>query len=53
MWAKAGITDETSLAYKLNMQKEILVQCVANMGLLCMPLMMQGIAQFHKLPRHE
>ena len=42
MWAKAGITDENSLAYKLNMQKEILVQCVANMGLLCMPLMIQG-----------
>ena len=43
MWAKAGITDENSIAYKLNMQKEILVQCVANMGLLCMPLMIQGI----------
>jgi len=42
MWAKAGITDENSLAYKLNMQKEILVQCVANMGLLCMPLMIQA-----------
>ena len=43
MWAKAGITNENSIAYKLNMQKEILVQCVANMGLLCMPLMIQGI----------
>lgn len=41
-WAKSGITDENSLAYKLSMQKEILVQCLANMGGLCMPLMIQA-----------
>ena len=42
MWAKAGATDENSLAFKLHMQKDILVQCVANMGLLCMPMMIQA-----------
>ena len=41
-WAKSGITDEGSLAFKLTMQKEILVQCLANMGGLCMPLMIQA-----------
>ena len=41
-WAKRGITDENSLAFKLSMQKEIMVQCLANMGGLCMPLMIQA-----------
>merc|ERR1711981_298110 len=41
-WAKAGITDETSLGFKLVMQKEIIVQCFANMGALAIPLMLQA-----------
>merc|ERR1712107_475392 len=41
-WAKEGITDETSMAYKIAMQKEIFVQCLANMGILNMPLMVQA-----------
>merc|ERR1711971_51468 len=39
--AKSGLTDESSLKFKLVMQKEILVQAVANMGPLCLPLMLQ------------
>eukprot|EP00092_Neocalanus_flemingeri_P014327 GFUD01015448.1.p1 GENE.GFUD01015448.1~~GFUD01015448.1.p1 ORF type:complete len:317 (+),score=68.45 GFUD01015448.1:34-984(+) len=41
-WAKLGITDESSFTFKLIMQKEIIVQCLANMGALCMPLMIQA-----------
>merc|ERR1711892_1455799 len=40
-WAKQGVTDETSMKYKVTMQKEILVQCLANMGCLAMPLLVQ------------
>jgi len=40
-WAKQGITDENSMKYKVTMQKEILVQCLANMGSLSMPMMVQ------------
>merc|ERR1719339_409348 len=42
MWAKEGITDENSLGFKLIMQKEIIVQCIANMGALSMPLWVQA-----------
>ena len=38
---RSGLTDESSLRFKLVMQKEILVQAVANMGPLCLPLMLQ------------
>ena len=38
---RSGLTDESSLRFKLEMQKEILVQAVANMGPLCLPLMLQ------------
>jgi len=40
-WAKQDITDENSMKYKVTMQKEILVQCMANMGSLAMPMMLQ------------
>jgi len=40
-WAKKGITDENSFMYKATMQKEILVQCLSNMGCLAMPLLVQ------------
>jgi len=40
-WAKQGITDENSWKYKVIMQKEILVQCLANMGGLPLPLLVQ------------
>ena len=42
IWAKKGITDENSFAFKLNMQVDILVQCLANQGGLCMPMMLQA-----------
>ena len=41
-WAKKGITEETSLRFKLEMQKEIFVQCLANIGILIVPMMLQG-----------
>jgi len=41
-WAKQGITDENSVMYKVTMQKEILVQCLSNMGCLAMPLLVQS-----------
>ena len=41
-WAKRGITDENSFRFKLEMQKEIFVQCLANMGVLVVPMMLQG-----------
>jgi len=40
-WARQGI-HEGSLRYVLEMQKEILVQCLCNMGMLCLPLMVQA-----------
>ena len=41
-WAKRGITDENSIRYKLEMQKEIFIQCLANTGILVVPMMLQG-----------
>ena len=41
-WAERGITDENSIRYKLEMQKEIFVQCIANTGVLVLPMMLQG-----------
>ena len=41
-WAKRGITDENSFRFKLEMQKEIFVQCLANIGVLVVPMMLQG-----------
>ena len=41
-WEKAGISNENSLGFKLIMQKKIIVQCLANMGALSMPLMVQA-----------
>ena len=43
---RSGLTDELSLKFKLVMQKEILVQAVANMGPLSLPLMLQVRAQY-------
>ena len=43
---RSGLTDESSLKFKLVMQKEILVQAVANMGPLSLPLMLQVRAQY-------
>ena len=40
-WAKRGIREGTP-RYVLEMQKEILVQAVANMGTLCVPLFLQS-----------
>ena len=42
-WARQGVSEPTSLSYTLTMQREILVQCVANTGLLVLPLMLQTI----------
>ena len=42
VWAEQGITDESSLAFKLTLQKEILVQALANMGGLCIPMLLQA-----------
>ena len=41
-WEKAGKSNENSLGFKLIMQKKIIVQCLANMGALSMPLMVQA-----------
>ena len=41
-WAKRGITDESSIRYKVEMQKEIFIQCLANIGTLIVPMMLQG-----------
>ena len=41
-WAKAGISDQNSLGFKLIMQKEIIVQSLADMGARSMPLMVQA-----------
>ena len=43
IWAqKLGITQAQTWAFNYIMQKEIFVQCVCNMGALCLPLMIQG-----------
>ena len=42
IWAKEGVTDENSLSFMFSMQREIFVQCLCNMGVLCMPLMIQA-----------
>lgn len=41
-WAKEGITEPVSIRFKIEMQKEIFVQCVCNMGVLAYPLLLQG-----------
>jgi len=42
-WAKKGITEESNkLQYNLNIQIDILVQCLANQGGLCTPMMLQA-----------
>jgi len=41
-WAKHGIADESSLKFKIIMQKEIIVQCLVNMGAFSMPMMVQA-----------
>ena len=41
---RAGITDENSLRFKIAMQKEILVQALANAGPLSLPMMIQVTA---------
>ena len=41
-WAERGITDENSIRFKLEMQKEIFIQCLANIGILVVPMMLQG-----------
>ena len=43
VWAKNGITDQNSLAYKLTMQREIFVQCLCNMGAFVIPLLVQAM----------
>jgi len=40
-WAKQGLTDPTSWTYRMEMQKEIFVQCICNIGILAVPLMLQ------------
>lgn len=40
-WARHGI-EEGTIRYVLEMQKEILIQCLCNMGTLCLPLMLQA-----------
>jgi len=41
-WAEDGVTEEQTLNFHYKMQREIMVQCFANMGVLCMPMMIQG-----------
>jgi len=41
-WAKKGVTEEGSWRFCLEMQKEIFVQALCNMGLLAIPLMLQS-----------
>lgn len=42
-WAKRGILeDQNSFWYKLEMQKEIFVQCLGNTGTLSTPILLQG-----------
>lgn len=40
-WARHGI-EEGTIRYVLEMQKEIFVQCLCNMGTLCLPMMLQA-----------
>ena len=46
LWAKEGITDDTSLGFKFAMHKEIFVQAVGNMGPLSLPLMVQVYSNY-------
>jgi len=41
-WAKKGVTDESSWKFQIEMQKEIFVQALCNMGILAIPLMLQS-----------
>ena len=41
-WEKRGVTSDNKLKFMITMQAEIMVQCVANMGLLSLPLMLQS-----------
>jgi len=41
-WARRGVTEDNKLMFQFTMQCEIFVQCVANMGLLSVPLMLQS-----------
>jgi len=41
-WAKKGVTEESSWMFCFEMQKEILVQALCNMGILAIPLMLQS-----------
>jgi len=41
-WAKRGVTKDKPFLYMLTLQAEIFVQCLANMGLLSVPLMLQS-----------
>lgn len=41
-WERRGITDRDSLRFKLEMHKDIFIQCVANFGGLCTPLFLQA-----------
>ena len=40
-WTRRGVTEETKLRYQITLQREILIQCLANMGVLATPLMLQ------------
>ena len=37
-----GVTEKQPLNFHYKMQREIMVQCFCNMGVLCMPLMIQA-----------
>jgi len=41
-WEKRGVTSDNKSKFMITMQAEIMVQCVANMGLLSLPLMLQS-----------
>merc|ERR1711971_986348 len=41
-WAKKGVTEESSWMFCFEMQKEIFVQALCNMGILAIPLILQS-----------
>jgi len=41
-WERRGIIDENSFMFQMEMQKEIFVQCLANIGILSTPLLLQA-----------
>jgi len=43
-WARRGITPENTFKYNWTMQVEILVQALANIGMLCIPPMLCGMS---------